>query len=110
MLAKCRDGYLHIGIERQRAENIVKLGRALDFEDADVCVLACHSPQMQPFARSLQLGSVLVFLFSQPLEHVGICARRYMDRDIHMKKHSSGPLEFAASLALFFIVHDNQHV
>ncbi len=87
MLAQRCNRDLHVGMERQRAENIVKLAGTLNLEDADIRVLTSHPPEMQPLAFPLQFGGTFVFLFAQLLQHLWVSARGYMDCDIHMKQH-----------------------
>ena len=59
MFAKGTDLDVHIRTQWQRFQNVVKLGRAVDFENADVCPLTGDAPQMQPLALPLQLGLAL---------------------------------------------------
>ena len=44
MFAKCADLDIHIRPQWQGFQNVVKLGRTVDFENADVCPLAGDAP------------------------------------------------------------------
>jgi hypothetical protein len=70
MSTKCSHLDLHIWVERKGLQNLVKLGRSFDLEDADIRELPNDTPEMQPVALTLKLsrpfvlsGTQLIYLF-----------------------------------------------
>jgi hypothetical protein len=90
---------LHKRVERERVEQVVEFGGALNVKDADVGVFSSNSPQMNPLAIHLEFFGPLVLLFAQLFQVLGIHIGRYADIDTNMKQHSA-LLVLALSLPL----------
>lgn len=87
MVTKRRYLDLHKGVKRQRIQNVVQFGRAFHLEDADVRVLPCDAPQMQPLALLLELLRTLVLLLAQVFDLFRVRIMRNPDGNLHMEQH-----------------------
>jgi hypothetical protein len=72
MLAQRRDLHFHEGIKGERIQDFVEFGGTFDIENADVCELTRHAPEMQPLSLFLQDFGPLMLQFGQPLDLLGI--------------------------------------
>src|ERR1700733_3893691 len=80
---------LHEGVEWQRTQNFVEFVSALHIEHADVCILACDAPEMQPLTLQLQFLGALVLLGTELFNLVRIRVMRDADVDAHVEQHVS---------------------
>ena len=79
---------LHIGEQRQAAEQAVQFVIALDVEDADVGVFAHHAPDMAPLAFALQLLRVFLLVLLDLRNQGGV--QRVGDLDNHFDHEQHG--------------------
>jgi hypothetical protein len=77
MVAKSRYFDFHVGVKRQRVQNFVEFRRIVHLEHADVRKLACHSPQMYPFALLLQFLRALMLLRAKFLDFLRVSVVRW---------------------------------
>src|SRR5947208_5291469 len=89
MTAQRRDGNLHIRIQRQGHQNVVKLSVAFHVEHAVVGVLACNAPDMAPLATTLQFLRITLLACFQFICLIGRHVGRNADIHAYVVEHCS---------------------
>jgi hypothetical protein len=80
---------LHKRVKRERVEQLMEFGGALNVKDADVRVFSSNPPQMNPLAIHLEFFGPFVLLFAQLFQLLRIQIGRGADIDANVKQHDA---------------------